>query len=130
MLRKLLFQILAATAGLWLAVTFVPGVEVKLLSDSNFFGIRLDGLWQVYLFLGLTLGLLNFFLKPILNLITLPLRIITLGIFGLIINIAFVWALDVMFGEFTAPFIYPILITTLIIWALNLVLSVVFKDKD
>ncbi len=129
-MKKLLSQIIAATAGLWLTTIFVPGVRVTLLSDSNFFGIGLTAVWQIFLFLGIILGFLNFFLKPLLDLITLPLRIITLGLFGFLINISFVWALDVMFKEFSAPLIYPLIITTLIISALSVVLSMILKETQ
>ena len=129
MLKKLVAQMAGAIIGLWLATTFVQGVELKLLPDSSFFGIGLNATWQVYLLLGIVLGLLNFFIKPVLDLITLPLRIITLGLFGFVISGALIWIVDVVFKEFSAPLLYPLLITTLIIWGLSLVLSIIFKEK-
>lgn len=130
MIKKLLSQIVAVIAGLWLASSFVPGVEVKLLADSNFFGINLTAQWQLFLLLGVILGLLNFFLKPALDLITLPLRIITLGLFGFLINMGLIWIVDVMFKEFSVPLFWPLLYTTLIIFALNTVSLVIFNRKD
>jgi len=130
MIKKLIGQIIAAVLGLWLASSFVPGVEIQLLQDSSFFGIGLTAVWQIYLFLGVVLGLLNFFVKPLLNLITLPLRIITLGLFGFVINIALIWILDVMFKEFLATLLYPLLLTTLIVWGLNILASVIFRKDE
>ena len=129
MLKKLVAQMAGAIIGLWLATTFVQGVELKLLPDSSFFGIGLNAPWQVFLILGIVLGILNFFVKPVLNLITLPLRIITLGLFGFVVSGALIWIVDVVFKEFSAPLLYPLLITTLIIWGLSLVLSIIFKEK-
>lgn len=59
-----------------LAVMFVgwiiPGISVE-----NF---------QSALLLAFVIGLINMFIKPILTFITLPVNILTLGIFGLILN--------------------------------------------
>ena len=120
---KLLFNVIAAGIGLWLADMYVPGVEIAVLPDSSFFGIILTEQWYILLLLGIILGLLNFFVKPILDIITLPLRIITLGLFGFLINMGLIFAVDAMFEEFSAPFLYPLLWTSLIIWGINLVLS-------
>ena len=49
-----------------------------------------DGIWfatrQSLLFAGLMLGMVNAFLKPVLVILTLPLSIVTLGLFVLVIN--------------------------------------------
>ncbi len=42
--------------------------------------------WVCFLFVGLFLGIVNSLVKPILSAISLPITIITLGIFQLIIN--------------------------------------------
>ncbi|MEK7664283.1 MAG: phage holin family protein [Patescibacteria group bacterium] len=129
-MMKLISQILAAVLGLWLAVLFVPEVGIELLPDSSFFGIGLTSVWQIFLFLGIVLGLLNFFIKPVLDLITLPLRIITLGLFSLAINMAMIWVVDVIFKELSAPLIWPLLWTTFIIWGLSTLLSIFVKEKE
>ncbi|OGZ67484.1 MAG: hypothetical protein A3D34_01200 [Candidatus Staskawiczbacteria bacterium RIFCSPHIGHO2_02_FULL_33_16] len=122
-MTKLIYQIVSAMIGLWLAVMFIPGVFVSAYPDSNFFGFKLTALWQVYLLLGVILGLLNFFVKPILDVITLPLRIITLGLFGFAINMGLIWLIDIFFEELNTPLLYPLLWTTLIIFAINIILS-------
>ena len=106
-MRNLFIKIAAGILGLWLASSFVPGVEFT-------------GAWKILLFAGFLLGLMNFFIKPILKSITLPLRIITLGLFGLIINMAMVWLVDIFFTELTIVGVLPLLWTTLIIWGLSL----------
>lgn len=120
-MQKLLSNVITATLGLWLATMFVPGAEVDLLADSNFFGFTLGQLWQVFLLLGITLGFINFFIKPVLDTLTLPIRIITLGLFSFVINMALVWGVDYIFREFTAPLYYPLFWTAIIIWALNVI---------
>jgi putative membrane protein len=122
-MKRLLSQIIAAVLGLWLATMFVPGVAVKIYPQSSFFGMALTARWQIFLVLGIILGLLNFFVKPVLKAITLPLEIITLGLFGLVINLAILWFLDAVFDELRAPLLWPLVCTALIVWGLNLIIQ-------
>lgn len=112
-MRELILQIISGILGLWLAIQFVS--EVEFVGDIK------------YLFLaGLILGLLNFFLKPILNFVTLPLRLLTFGLFSLIINMLIIWAVDLIFFELTIPLIMPLFWATLIIWGLGFIISILF----
>lgn len=129
-MKRLISQIISAGAGLWIADYFVSGVLVKLLPSSSFFGIALTSKWQIFLILGITLGLINFFIKPIINALTLPLRIITLGLFSIVINMGFLWIIDLMFEELSIPWILPLLWTTLIIWGLNLIIGFFLNIKN
>ena len=121
-MKKVLLQIIAGIFGIWLAVLFIPEIKVSLSSNSNFFGIPLTLQWQIILLLGLVLGLLNFFVKPIINTITLPLRIITLGLFSIVVNMGMLWILDFIFEEITIPWFWPLFWTTIIIWFLNILI--------
>lgn len=112
----LISQILLSTIGLWLAITFVPGVEFT-------------GSWQLLFLAGAILGVLNFFLKPILKKITLPLRIITLGLFGFLINALMVWIVDIFFPELIIPGLWPLFWTTLIIWGISYIISRLFGKR-
>lgn len=119
----------SAGLGIFLATIFIQGVRVTIFSDSNFFGFPITATWQLFILFGLILGLLNFFVKPILDVITLPLRILTLGLFTFVINMALVFALDIIFGELSIGLYLPLIYTTLIIWGLNLLLSIFTKEK-
>lgn len=122
-MKRLLSQIVAAAIGLWLSTIFVQGVIIRSYPTSNFFGFSLTTQWEIILVLGIVLGLLNYFLKPILKTLALPLEILTLGLFTIVINMALIWLLDVMFDELTIPIWLPLLYTTLIIWGLNIVIG-------
>jgi putative membrane protein len=50
--------------------------------------LKVDGFWWAVLF-AVILGFLNGAIRPIVKLIALPLTIVTLGIFSLLINMAF-----------------------------------------
>ncbi|MEK7562607.1 MAG: phage holin family protein [Patescibacteria group bacterium] len=129
-MRKLLSQVVAAALGLWLAKLFVPGVRVDIFPDSNFFGINITQQWQIFLVLGIILGLLNFFVKPVLKMIALPLEIITLGLFSIIISMAMIWMVTIAFKELTVPLYLPLFLTSIIIWISNIIIQkILIKDK-
>ena len=127
---KILSQLVAGILGLWLAVIFIHGIQIRILPDSNFFGIPLTAEWHIIVLLGLILGLLNVFVKPVLKIIALPLRIVTLGLFGLIINMALVWVVDLIFQEISIIWFWPLFWTTIIIWLLGLITPRLFEKKE
>lgn len=123
-MQRLFWAIVFGILGIFLASRFVPGVSLVLLpGQSIYFGINFTQDWQILIFVGTILGLINFFIRPILNLITLPLKILTLGLFSLILNMGIIWFLDIIFPEFEILGIIPLFWTTLIIWVLNLFLG-------
>ncbi|MBN8837567.1 MAG: phage holin family protein [Sphingobacteriia bacterium] len=62
------------------------------------FGVHIDGTSTAIL-VALVLGLLNSFVKPLLIILTIPITILTLGLFLLVINILIVkWASDIVPG--------------------------------
>jgi putative membrane protein len=66
----------------WLSNTLAVLVAVCILGDAR---IHYDQ-WQHLLIASLLLGILNAFLRPLLLLLSLPLIIVTLGLFTLLIN--------------------------------------------
>jgi putative membrane protein len=64
----------------WIATALAIGVAAQVLP-----GIQVDGLWPTVV-AALLLGLANVTIRPILLLLTLPLTIVTLGLFALVVN--------------------------------------------
>ncbi|MBU0547126.1 phage holin family protein [Patescibacteria group bacterium] len=122
MLGKLIFKVITGALGIFLAVHFISGVSLDIVpGQSEFFGIVLTERWQLFIAVGLALGLLNIIVKPILSLVTLPLQVLTLGFFGLVINMIIIWITDVIFPELVISGITPLFWTSLIIWGVNFV---------
>lgn len=109
-MSKLIAQLLAGIATLKLAHVYIPGV-------------LFEGSTEMLIFAGLTLGVLNFFIKPILKIITLPLQILTLGLFSFIINIAIVYVVDLAFPELTFDGFWPLAFFIALLWLVNLLLT-------
>ena len=130
-MKRLLSQIISAGAGLWLATLFVPGVVIRTYPESNFFGFPLTTQWELFVVLGIVLGLLNYFLRPLLKVIALPLEMVTLGLFTIVINMGLLWLLDKMFDELYIPLFLPLLYTSLIAWGINLIIQfILIRNKD
>jgi len=107
MINVLLFHIICGILGLFLAAKFVPGVEFT-------------GTFKTLIMVGGALGIINFFIKPILKVISLPIRILTFGLFSLVINMALVWLVEILFPkELEITGLFPLFATTVIIWILN-----------
>ena len=113
---KLIFQVIGGILSFWLAVKFVPGVaftgEIKYLIMAGAF-----------------LGLINFFIKPILKIITLPFRILTLGLFSLVVNMGLIWFVDIIFPELIIQGLIPLFWTTLIVWLVSYFLGLSSSRK-
>ncbi len=115
-MTKLIFQIVGGIMSFWLAVKFVPGVEFV-------------GEISYLIMAGALLGLINFFIRPIIDIITLPLRILTLGLFSLIINMGLIWLVSLAFPELIIPTISSLFWITLIVWLVGFLLNLQSPKK-
>ena len=82
---KFIGKILVTALAAIIASNLIPGVSIK------------SGLTA--LVLALVLALLNTFLKPVLVILTIPITVVTLGLFLLLINTLIIkWASDLVTG--------------------------------
>ena len=109
-MKNLAFQIIGGIISFWLAVKLVSGVE--FVGEAKYLIIA-----------GTFLGLINFFIKPFIKLITFPLTVLTFGIFGLIINMGLIWLVDLAFPELVIAGLIPLFWTTLIVWIVSFLLG-------
>ncbi len=86
-------RIVISAVSIWLATVLVPGLEV--IGGSQTLVTVL-----VFLGVGLVFGLVNSIVKPIVKLISLPLYLLTLGLFALVVN-ALMLMLTGWFSGFT-----------------------------
>ncbi len=119
-IKGLIACIVAGWLGLIIAVALVPGVKVE--------GDFSESL-KVLLLAGVVLGLINFFVKPIINLITLPIRWLTFGLFSLVINMGIVWGIDLLFSEIEIVNLKALFLTSLLICLLNFFVPKFSKEK-
>lgn len=101
---------LAAAVGFWIAARLVHGVHVHGTVSL--------------LLAGAVLGILNALVRPILTLLTLPLTILTLGLFLFVINGITVWLVTVIIHGVQIPGPWAAILTALVIsvtvWLANM----------
>lgn len=74
---KLIIRLVISTLAIVVAANLVPGVVVEGTTTA--------------IIVAIVLGLLNTFLKPVLQILALPITIITLGLFYFVINVLIIY---------------------------------------
>ncbi|MFA6375883.1 MAG: phage holin family protein [Candidatus Paceibacterota bacterium] len=104
----------------WLIMAIAVIVSAYILP-----GVTLSG-FGAALLVALVLGLLNVFIKPLLLILTLPINILTLGLFTLVINAAIIlMASAIVPGFKVAGFWYAMLFSIV----LSIILYLINKAK-
>jgi putative membrane protein len=100
----------------WFLRIFISALSV-LIGTEFLSGVRIDGL-SAAVILALILSFLNTFLKPILILLSIPITLLSLGLFLLVINALIILTADALFDGFAVDSFW---------WALlfSLMLSVI-----
>ena len=107
---RIIVKLLVNAAALWVAAEIVDGVALD------------DGFLTVLL-VALVFGLVNTFIRPILKLVSLPVLILTLGLFTLVINTAMLGLTALLLEALTIDGFWSAflgaLVITIVSWALN-----------
>ncbi len=112
-LKRFILQIVVGVLGFFIADYLIEEVSYH----------SYEGLFTA----GVLLGFVNYFVKPIVKIISLPVRIITLGLFTFFINIAIVWFVQEAWSEISIIGFVALIQTTIILWILNLIIHLFFK---
>ncbi|MCL5010629.1 MAG: phage holin family protein [Patescibacteria group bacterium] len=118
MFKGILASIIASILALFAATVIVPHVSID--------GAGIE-FWKNVFWAGLCLGILNSFLAPVLRIITLPLRLITLGLIGIVINMLLVWLVDVAFPTVHIIGLWPLFLTSIVVVVANWLLHAIFR---
>lgn len=110
-----------------LVIAWAINAAALWLADALWDGVTIKGT-AAYLIGSAVLGVANAFLKPLLTVVTLPLIIITLGIFYLAINIAMVALAEWLAPHFSIDGFWAYVGTVVVVWAVNWVAHHAFED--
>ncbi len=102
---KILLKIILVTAAIFLLPWFIPGIHVS-------------GVYFA-LIAAVVLGLVNVLIKPLLKLVTLPINILTLGLFGVVINVLLFWLVATFVPGFSIDTFMAALLGSLVIATVN-----------
>jgi putative membrane protein len=86
--------------------------------------------WAAYLIGSAVLGIANAVVKPLLTILTLPLIIVTLGIFYLLINIAMVALAEWIAPNFSIDGFWTYVGTVVVVWAVNWIAGQIVEDVE
>lgn len=100
-MRGLLLRLLIGALGLWLAALLVPGIEIQGIGTL--------------LFAALLLGIVNAVVRPLLIILTLPITVLTLGLFLLVINAAMLGLVASLLADFSIKGFFAALFGALIL---------------
>jgi len=90
-------------------------------------GIYVEG-YKSAIIVAVVLSLLRFFVKPVLIVLTLPITIVTLGIFLLFINAIIILIADYFIGDFSVKNIWWALIFSFLLSFLQSILNSMLKE--
>lgn len=102
-----------------LAVAWAINAAALWVADAIFGSVHIRGFWS-YLLGAAVLGIANGVLKPILTMLTLPLVILTLGLFLLVINIAMVALAEWIAPDFSIDGFWTYVGATIVVWLVNI----------
>lgn len=108
-----------------LLVGWGSNVVALLVADWLFDGVRIDR-WGPLLLGAAVLGVANAIVKPILTILTLPLVIVTLGLFLLVINVAMVALAEWIAPDFSIDGFWTYIGAVVVVWLVNVVLHAIF----
>ncbi len=113
---KTLLRILLTALAVVLLAYMLPGVEVNSYLTA--------------ILVAVVLGLLNFLVKPLIIIFTLPVTLITLGLFLLIINALIIQLADFLVSGFDVENIWWALLFSLLLSLLQSILFRMLKEDE
>ena len=112
---RLILRILANCAAILIATKYVPGFV--------FSGQPID-----LLIAGVVIGLINALIKPIIELIALPVVFLTLGLFNIVINVGLLFLADKFLTQLTIKGFWPAFWAVIILSIMNHLISHVNRN--
>jgi putative membrane protein len=109
----LILAIVFNAVGLW-ATTFVPGIAY-------------NGSPLTLLLGGAIMGLFNLIVRPVALLISLPLLIVTLGLFYFVLNGILLWIVSLLIPGYFVSGLVPGILGALVLTLVNWLLGALFK---
>lgn len=97
-MRSFIVRVLINGLALWIASWILPGLDISTSAATEAVantgvsqGTETIGIVLAYLFIGLIFGVVNAFVRPLVSFLSLPITILTLGLFTIVINAAMLY---------------------------------------
>jgi putative membrane protein len=106
---KLLLRLVISTLAVLVAAHLVPGVVVASMGTA--------------VIVAIVLGILNTFLKPVLQILALPITILTLGLFYFVVNVFIIYLASSLVDGFSVTGFIPALLFGLVVSVVSAILG-------
>ena len=128
-MKSIAIKILVNGVALWVAALLLPGIT---FGPSN---AKLSHQLVTILWVAVIFGLLNAVVKPVLKFLSLPVIILTLGLFSLIVNALMLELTSWFAGQFSLDFhvdnfIWDALLGSIIITFVSMFLRTILPGRD
>ncbi|GAB15795.1 hypothetical protein ARGLB_092_00380 [Arthrobacter globiformis NBRC 12137] len=132
-MRSFIMRVIINGLALWVASWLLPGLDISTTATTEAVaktgvnqGTDAAGIVLAYLFVGLIFGLVNAFVRPVVSFLSLPITILTLGLFTVVINAAMLYLTSWISGytpvHFTIDsFFWTAVLAAIIITVISLV---------
>jgi putative membrane protein len=97
-MRSFIVRVLINGLALWIASWILPGLDISTTATTEAVansgvtqGTETIGIILAYLFIGVIFGVVNAFVRPLVSFLSLPITILTLGLFTIVINAAMLY---------------------------------------
>jgi len=114
-------SLIARLVVAWAVNVAALWVAVKLFDDVTSSG------WNALIIAGLVFGIVNTFVRPIAVLLSLPVVIVTLGLFLFVINMGMLALTDWIVDGFNIEGFWTFVGATIVVWIVNTVLDIVAR---
>lgn len=105
---------IVSVIAILIAAYLIPGVHITLVGA---------------IVLAVVLGIFNIFLKPVLFILTLPITILTLGLFSLVINALLVMLADLLVPGFSIGGFWVALLFSVVVSIVNAFFHLVLRES-
>lgn len=112
---KFLLEFLVYTLSIGVVAYIIPGVTVESIPALVVFAI--------------ILGVINAFVRPVLLVLTLPITIVTLGLFVLVLNAALILFAAWVVPGFTVATFWWALLFSVALWLVHTLLSGLVREE-
>ncbi|HEX5274157.1 MAG TPA: phage holin family protein [Candidatus Rubrimentiphilum sp.] len=112
-----IIRLLINAFALWLIAKYVPGFSMT------------GSIWTPII-AALIFGIVNALVRPIVLLLTLPISILTLGLFVIIVNALMFWLVTWLTPNFKVSGFVPALIGAIIMMVVSLIVNKVFAAEE
>jgi putative membrane protein len=110
-----LLRVLVNAVAIYVVAMIVPGIEVT-------------SVWAA-LGAGLVLGLVNAFVRPVLLVLTLPITLVTLGLFLVVLNGLCLWLTSALVKGFLVTGFWPAVLGALLVSVVSWILNAFVSDR-